>query len=156
MRFGRKRLLIVDAHPDVLIALQNLFEDIGFDTETVWTGGDAIRWLRRCRFHAALVSDYLPDSDCYTIVRQIARAGNIPVVIMQAATEEMNERKDLLVAGASAIVCKHDLSAVKKAICKVTRVSGNPARVLESSAPGDREGRVVSVRHRYENKRSAS
>ena len=144
MRSGCKRLLIVDPHPDVLMELQKAFEDAGFDTETAWTGGDAIRLLHRGRFDVALVSDYLPDANC-NVLGQIIRAGNMPVVIMQAAAEAMNSRDDLLACGASAVVCKHDLTAVKKAIGEAIAVRTARSPRPTARTPRSRMERVGSV-----------
>lgn len=136
MKSTGKRLLIVDPHPEVLITLQKLFEDAGFDTETAWTGGDAIRLLHRSRFRVALVNDYLPDSSCGSLLRQIVRAGNLPVIVMQAAAEAMNSRNDLLALGASAVVCKHDLAALKSAVSKATAAAVQRVPKLKLQAAG--------------------
>lgn len=146
MKSSGKRLLIVDPHPDVLIELQRVFEDAGFDTETAWGGGDAIRLLHRSRFDVALVSDYLPDSNCHMVLAQIMRAGNLPVVVMQAAAEAMDRRDDLLAFGASAVVCKHDLAAVKDAIGDAVAAPRPGAPKSKSRMTDSRMERVGSVR----------
>ena len=53
MTTQRKKILVADCHEDVLIVLERLLEDAGFDTTTVWTARDLLRLVDcstcRCR-----------------------------------------------------------------------------------------------------------
>ncbi len=122
MRAKSKRVLIVDPHADVLISLQKLIEDAGFDTETAWTGTDAIRLLLNGEFDIALINEYLPDCDCDVIVRQIqAQISNVGCVVMQSYAPRMDQCNRFKASGISAVVCKHDLDSVLAAIASETK-----------------------------------
>ncbi len=43
MKTSRKKVLVADCHEEVLIALEKMLEDAGFDTTTVWTARDALK-----------------------------------------------------------------------------------------------------------------
>jgi CheY-like chemotaxis protein len=83
----RKRLLVVDDDEQMLIALERLLEDAGYDTTTAWSGQEALRLLRQRSFDFILLDDYLPGVTTEEILRQLQRMpGKAPVVIMQSST----------------------------------------------------------------------
>jgi CheY-like chemotaxis protein len=53
----------IDCDEDILISLEHLLEDEGFDTTTAWTGLDALKALHGKAFDLILMSEYLPDMD---------------------------------------------------------------------------------------------
>lgn len=83
----RKRLLVVDDDELMLIALQALMEDAGYDTATAWSGQEALRLLRQGHFDFILLDDYLPGLTTEEVLRQLQRMPEkTPVVIMQTAS----------------------------------------------------------------------
>jgi len=64
----RKKLLIVHSNEDVLLRLEWMLENAGFETTTAWSGREALRQLISRSFDLLLISDYLPDLE-WQVVR---------------------------------------------------------------------------------------
>ncbi len=82
----RKRILVIDDDEHVLITLQALLENQGYDTTTAWSGQEALESLLLKPFDLVLVDDYLPDLLIGEILRQIRRVEIPPPVIVMQAT----------------------------------------------------------------------
>ncbi|MFI5176586.1 MAG: response regulator [Terriglobia bacterium] len=108
MKTARKKILIADCHEEVLIALEKMLEDEGFDTRTVWTAGDALRLLNSEAFDLVLVNEYLPDAECEDILRALQRkGGQTPCIVMQPSAPQITDFTGLQALGAHDIVCKY-------------------------------------------------
>ena len=104
----RPRILIADCHEDVLIALEYMLENAGYDTTTAWTGRDVIKLLDRFAFDVILLNEYLPDGDAEKLLRAIRRRGiATPSMIMQPSAPPMLDPTRFRALGVVAIVCKH-------------------------------------------------
>jgi len=114
---GRKRVLIVDNNERVLRILEELLENEGFDTRTTWSGHEALELLRSQEFDVLLVDDYLPDLHSGDFLNRIGRLPIQPwVVVMQASTPTASHLQHYIWLGASAVVRKHHLAEVCKAV----------------------------------------
>ncbi len=83
----RKRVLVVDDDEHVLIALQALLENEGYETSTAWSGQEALRLLRLGTFNLILLDDYLPDVTSEEIFRELqGMSVKTPVLLMQSAS----------------------------------------------------------------------
>jgi len=69
----RKRILIADCDSEVLIALESILENAGFDVTTVWTVAQALRQMDTRAFHLVLVGDRLPGGSYEHVPRAIRR-----------------------------------------------------------------------------------
>jgi CheY-like chemotaxis protein len=69
----RKRMLIVDDNEDDLIRLESLFETLGYDTTTAWSGQEALERLESKDFDVVLLDEFLPDVRSETVLRAIRR-----------------------------------------------------------------------------------
>ena len=108
MNPSRKRILVADCHEDVLIVLERLLEDAGFDTTTVWTAEEALKLADSHAFDLVLVNEYLPDADCEDVLRALQkRARQIPCIVMQPSAPECVDFTRFEALGAKDIVCKH-------------------------------------------------
>lgn len=108
MKVNRKRILVADCHEDVLIFLEKLLEDAGFDTTTVWTAKDALRLLDSHLFDLVLVNRYLPDAKCEQLLKELSKRGeSIPCIVMLPSPPEMTDFASLEALGARDVVCKH-------------------------------------------------
>ena len=108
MKTPRKKVLVADCHEEVLIALEKMLEDAGFDTTTVWTARDALKLLDSQVFDLVLVNEYLPDAECEDLLRALrAKEAEIPCVVMQPSAPEITDFKGFLALGARDIVCKY-------------------------------------------------
>jgi DNA-binding response OmpR family regulator len=105
MRTVRKKILIADCHEEVLIALEKMLEDEGFDTRTAWTAKDALFLLGSEPFDLVLVNEYLPDAECEDILKALQR--QIPCIVMQPSSPEITDIAALVSLGAIDVVCKY-------------------------------------------------
>jgi two-component system response regulator VanR len=104
----RKRILIADCQEDVLIILERLLEDAGFDTTTVWTAKEAVKLADSHAFDLILINEYLPDAECEDVLKALQRKGEqTPCIVMQPSTPEVVDFTRFEALGAKDIVCKH-------------------------------------------------
>lgn len=108
MKASRKRILIADCHEDVLIVLEKLLEDAGFDTTTVWTAKEALKLADSHLFDLVLVNKYLPDAECEDLLRALRKRGvQAPCIVMQPSAPEIVDFTRFEALGAKDVVCKH-------------------------------------------------
>jgi DNA-binding NtrC family response regulator len=90
MTTPRKKILVADCHGDVLIVLERLLEDAGFDTTTVWTARDVLRLVDLHVFDLVLVNEHLPDGECADVLKALHKRGEqVPSIVMQPSAPEM-------------------------------------------------------------------
>jgi len=81
----KKTVLIVDDDELVLIRLETLLQNEGYDTTTAWSGVQALESLRSRKFDLVLLDDYLPDIRTEDVVKYIQRLSPRPqAVVMQS------------------------------------------------------------------------
>jgi DNA-binding response OmpR family regulator len=108
MKTARKKVLIADCHEEVLIVLEKMLEDAGFDTTTAWTAKDALRLVDSQVFDLMLVNEYLPDAECEDLLKALRKTGaETPFVVMQPSATEITDSSGLRALGARDIVCKY-------------------------------------------------
>ena len=108
MKTTRQRILIADCHEDVLIILERLLEDAGFDTTTVWTAKEALKLADSHAFDLILINEYLPDAECEDVLKALQRKGEqTPCIVMQPSAPEIVDFTRFEALGAKGIVCKH-------------------------------------------------
>jgi CheY-like chemotaxis protein len=73
MKTTRKRVLIADCNDEVPTTLEKLLEDAGFDTTTVWTGKDVLKFMQSEHFDLLLINEYLPDAECEDLLHRLAK-----------------------------------------------------------------------------------
>jgi DNA-binding response OmpR family regulator len=107
MKQTRKRILLADCHEDVLITLEKMLEDAGFETTTAWTAKEALRLLDSTAFDLALVNEYLPDAECEEVLKAIQKGGRRTLcVVMHSREPEFMDFVRFGASGAKDIVCK--------------------------------------------------
>jgi CheY-like chemotaxis protein len=115
--FGKKRVLIVDNSAEALQTLQGVLEKAGFDTQTTWSGREALALLKSGEFDVLLVDDYLPDLHSGDFLTQVAMLPIQPgIVVMQAAVPTANQLPRFASLGTPVVVPKHHLAEVCKAV----------------------------------------
>jgi len=108
MKPTRKRILVADCHEDVLIILERLLEEAGFDTTTVWTAKEALKLADSHAFDLILINEYLPDAECEDVLRVLQkRDEQTPCIVMQPSPPENVDFTRFEALGAKDIVCKH-------------------------------------------------
>jgi DNA-binding response OmpR family regulator len=108
MKMTRKRILVADCHEEILITLEKLLEEAGFDTTTVWTAKDALSLVDSQAFDLVLMNEYLPDAECEDLLKTLhKKAAQMLCVVMQPSAPEITDFMHLKALGAHDIVCKH-------------------------------------------------
>ena len=108
MNPSRKKILVADCHEDVLIILERLLEDAGFDTTTVWTATEALKLLDSHAFDLVLFNEYLPDAECEEVLTALRKRGaHTPCIVMQPSAPEIVDFRRFEALGARDMVCKH-------------------------------------------------
>ena len=108
MKPSRQKILIADCHEDVLIILERLLEDAGFDTTTVWTAKEALKLADSHAFDLILINEYLPDAECEDVLKVLQKRGEqTPCIVMQPSAPEIVDFTRFEALGAKGIVCKH-------------------------------------------------
>jgi DNA-binding response OmpR family regulator len=108
MKTARKKVLIADCHEEVLLVLERMLEDAGFDTTTAWTAKDALRLVDSQSFDLVLVNEYLPDAECEDLLKALRKRGaQMPLIVMQPSAPEITDFTVLQALGARDIVCKY-------------------------------------------------
>ncbi len=117
MKTERRRVLVVDGHEDVLMLLERLLEDCGYDTTTTWTGKEALAAASGTVFDLILMNEYLPDMDAEDFIPALRhRAICAPCVVMEPSAVDISNTAQFLAAGAVAVVCKWSHAKVVEAV----------------------------------------
>ncbi len=127
----RNRVLIVDKDERVLIALERLLEDEGFDTTTTWSAREALDYAVSEGCEVLVIGDQLPDLSCEQFLREVQRHGAVPVVVVMAsaAPQVPAMTSYLMSLGATSAVRKRNLGDVVEQVKLLSpRVSGAAAR----------------------------
>lgn len=104
----QKRILVADCHEDVLIVLEKMLEDAGFDATTVWTAKDALKLVDSHYFDLVLVNEHLPDANCEEFLRELHKRGeSVSCIVMQPGAPDMTDFTRLEALGAREVVCKY-------------------------------------------------
>lgn len=112
-----KRILIVDNDELVLCALECLLETIGYETETAWSGAQAMEFLRSQPFDLVLLDDQLCDTDALELLQQLQPMHPLPpLVVTQNIPFSQRAAQCYLGLGAAAVVAKSDLEEIGKVV----------------------------------------
>src|SRR6202030_2620481 len=83
-----KTVLIVEDEPEIIRLVRDYLERAGFDVMTATTGADALREFTRRRPDLVILDLTLPETDGLDVARAIRRAGEVPIIMLTARTEE--------------------------------------------------------------------
>lgn len=82
----RKTVLIADDDELVLIRLEGLLQDQGYETTTAWSGRQALELLRSSEFDLVLLDDCLSDIGTETVLEHMQSLASQPLtVVMQSS-----------------------------------------------------------------------
>lgn len=103
-----KKVLIVDDEPSIIVALQFLMEQNGFETIVAFSGEEAMETIARQRPDLVLLDIMLPVVDGFEVcqrVRENPEWKDIRIVLVTALGSEANAAKGLAL-GADAYITK--------------------------------------------------
>ncbi len=101
------KILAVDDEPNILLSLEFILEEEGFEVKTATDGEEALRTAQAFKPDLVLLDISMPVKDGYAVCRELKEAGDdSPKVIMLTAKGQPLERKKGLELGADAYVTK--------------------------------------------------
>jgi len=118
MEGGKKEnVLIVDNDDRVLWQFQELLENAGFNTQTTWSGREALALLKSGEFDTLLVDDYLPDLHSHDFLERVSHMPRQPmIVIMHSEAPTSGELQLYRSLGISECVDKRNPAKVCQAV----------------------------------------
>lgn len=113
----KKHILIADSDERVLIQLEKLLEDEGFETTTASTTTETMNLLRKSHFDLLLVADHPPEINCERVLREF-RPGEeaVPLLVLENLPRHPFAGAYLINLGARKIVHKWRLREVRDAV----------------------------------------
>jgi DNA-binding NtrC family response regulator len=121
---GRQQVLVLDADDNLLIELERLLEDAGFDVTTTWELREAHELLCSRHFDFVLVGDHPPEIPASAVLEQIRDMQSaIQCVVLNAPAHPSGDYFQSL--GAFAVIGRHRHQEVVQLIKKQP---GNPAK----------------------------
>jgi len=108
MNVPRKKVLVADCNEGVLIALEKILEEAGFDTTTVSTAKEVLTLVDSKMLDLVLVNEYLPDAECEDLLKALrTRGARVPCIVMWPYAPAMADISGLQALGARYVVCKY-------------------------------------------------
>jgi DNA-binding response OmpR family regulator len=83
-----KTVLVVDDEPEIVRLVRDYLERAGFEVMTAATGAAALREFTRRRPDLVILDLTLPETDGLDVARAMRRAGDVPIIMLTARTEE--------------------------------------------------------------------
>ena len=102
---ARWKVLILDQHEDVLLHLENILENAGFDTTLAWHLDAFRRLLREQEFDLAIIGHRPPEIDAAEVLRSLAPLKPQTIVLKGPASHPF-EDEYFQCLGANAVFCK--------------------------------------------------
>jgi CheY-like chemotaxis protein len=130
MNMGRGpngRALIVDNSEEVLLSLEKLLGNAGFDTRTTWSGHEALALMQSKPFDVLLVDDYLPDLHIAEFLKKVKLQARKPaVIVMIKGRPQPADLRRFKSLGVDTIVDKMDPEQVRRALPAGVRTEAVP------------------------------
>jgi len=116
---ARFKILILDNDEDVLIALERVLQEQGYDTTTAWDLPEGREILASDEFDLLLVGDHPPDLNCERLLKML-HAGRIkvPCVVMHSAARYPFSEEYLRHLGAHGMACKWNYNEVADEVAR--------------------------------------
>ncbi|MCB0047444.1 MAG: response regulator [Caldilineaceae bacterium] len=104
----KKQVLIVDDEPNIVISLEFLVEQAGYDVAIALGGYDALEKIERYTPDLMLLDIMLPDIDGFEVCRRVRRSSDLAslkIIMLTAKGREVEIAKGLAL-GANAYITK--------------------------------------------------
>ncbi len=103
---AKKRILVIDDDEHVLISLECLLENEGYETTLAWSGQEGLELLRSKAFDLVLLDDFLRDIEHEEIFNEIRGMQIRPLIILTESSPMPEARRHFMDLGAAAVVGK--------------------------------------------------
>ena len=127
------KVLIVDDEPAIVRLVRDYLERAGFDVSTAANGEEALQLFTRARPDLVILDLTLPLVDGLDVARAMRRAGNVPIIMLTARTEEA-DRVAGLELGADDYVTKpfsaREIVARVRAVLRRAQAAAAPEDVI--------------------------
>ena len=103
-----KRILIVDDDEMVLMAVNELLNQEGYDVQSASSGSEALKKLEENSYDLIMLDIIMPEMDGFSVCKKIRAKDNceeIPIVFLSAKSSEA-DKSDGLDAGANLFLSK--------------------------------------------------
>ncbi len=138
MTSRKRRILIVDMDSDVLISMEHLLEDEGFDTTTTRDMYEAFALLGSHHIDLVVIGHHPPEVSSEQLLQKL-RGGRkrVPCLVMQSVPQHPFEGPYLRSLGACAVVPKSKINDVVTSVPHYLRKSPNSQSIprIEQSSP---------------------
>jgi DNA-binding response OmpR family regulator len=144
-----EQILVVDDEPMVREVVVAYLEREGFRVNEAATGRAALQRIAETRPDLVVLDVMLPEIDGFSVLTELRRSGDIPVILLTARTEEP-DRVLGLELGADDYVVKpfspRELVARVRSVLRRSNATEKPAEVLEFDGLRiDEQARVVTL-----------
>ncbi len=86
-----KRILLVDDEPELLALVSDILTDAGFgEIFTAANAKDALERFNEVNPELAILDVMLPDGDGFSLMRQVRKSSDIPVIFLTAKDEPID------------------------------------------------------------------
>ena len=86
-----KRILLVDDEPELLALVSDILTDAGFgEIFTAANAKDALERFDEAKPELAILDVMLPDGDGFSLMRQVRKSSDIPVIFLTAKDEPID------------------------------------------------------------------
>src|SRR5680860_473727 len=86
----RQRILVVDDEPELRQMLRRYLEAEGFDVAEANDGEKALSKINDARPELIVLDVGLPGSDGFTVLQEIRKVSDVPVIMLTARAEEVD------------------------------------------------------------------
>ncbi|TLN21984.1 response regulator [bacterium] len=103
---SRTRVLVVDDEPNILLSLEFILEEEGFEVKTAGDGEEALETAKSFSPQIVLLDVAMPRRDGYEVCRILKEQPSPPKVVMLTAKGQPLEKKKGLEVGADSYITK--------------------------------------------------
>jgi DNA-binding response OmpR family regulator len=123
----RFKILIVDNDEDVLIALERVLQEQGYDTTTAWDLPEGREIMTSEDFDLLLMGDHPPDLNCERLLKML-RGSHIavPCIVMHSAARYPFSDEYLRHLGAQGVACKWNYNGVAEVVGRCLKQPREP------------------------------
>ncbi|MDM7916322.1 MAG: response regulator, partial [Candidatus Eisenbacteria bacterium] len=92
---NRRRVLVADDDPDILLALRIRLESAGYEVVEASDGREAIEAIRAEKPDLAILDINMPQGNAFAVLDALREEGmaNLPVIFLTADTQEKSQMK---------------------------------------------------------------